>query len=59
MDTEPERPDRQRVEEIMQIAEALAREQGKPIRDVWHEAMAQHRGRFDSRDRPTPKTKKG
>jgi hypothetical protein len=33
--------------EVTEIAEVLAREQGRPIRDVWEEALSLHRVRYE------------
>jgi hypothetical protein len=34
-------------EEVTEIAEVLARRQGKPVRDVWTEALTLHRVRYE------------
>jgi len=34
-------------EEVTEIAEVLARQQGKPIREVWTEALTLHRVRYE------------
>ena len=36
-------------EEVTEIAEVLARRQGKPIREVWTEALSLHRVRYETR----------
>jgi acyl-CoA reductase-like NAD-dependent aldehyde dehydrogenase len=39
-------------EEVNEIAEVLAQQQGKPIREVWNEALSLHRVRYE-REVPT------
>ena len=35
-------------EEVDEIAEVLARQQGREIRDVWNEALTLHRVRYET-----------
>jgi acyl-CoA reductase-like NAD-dependent aldehyde dehydrogenase len=36
-------------EEVTEIAEVLSRRQGKPIREVWTEALSLHRVRYETK----------
>jgi hypothetical protein len=36
-------------EEVTEIAEVLARQQDKPVRDVWTEALSLHRVRYETK----------
>jgi len=36
-------------EEVTEIAEVLARREGKPVRDVWAEALTLHRVRYETK----------
>ncbi len=36
-------------EEVTEIAEVLARRQGKSVRDVWNEALSLHRVRYETK----------
>jgi hypothetical protein len=41
-------------QEITEIAEVLARQQGRELREVWEEAMTLWRVRFSTEVRPPP-----
>jgi hypothetical protein len=35
-------------QEVQEIAEVLSRRSGKPVRDVWQEALSLHRVRYET-----------
>jgi hypothetical protein len=45
----------QQHQDIQEIAEVLAREQGKEMRDVWEEALTLYRVRFETEVLPDPR----
>jgi hypothetical protein len=44
----------QQQQDVQEIAEVLARQQGKEIRDVWQEALTLYRVRFKTEVLPNP-----